>query len=83
MKKKLCILTLMSAMAVTIAAQTCQKGMVRTAGSSAPSGKAVKGKRLGAVIIEVDGGKEVMSDETGQFTLVIPRKTYFLKNVIK
>ena len=24
-----------------------------------------------------------MSDETGQFTLVIPRKTYFLKNVIK
>lgn len=84
MKTRTCILTVLTAsLCYLVNAQTFQKGIVRTVGSHVANGKIRKGVRLTNVIVTADAGNEVMTDNEGMFTLAIPRKTYFLKNVYK
>lgn len=64
-------------------AQTIQTGYVKTKGRLDNSGKVIPGKRLGSVSIILSNGNSTVSDANGNFSLTIPDKKFYLKNVQK
>lgn len=73
----------LSAVKVTTMAQTSQYGYVKTKGRLDGNGKVIPGKRLGGVAIVLANGNSAVSDANGNFTLAIPDKKFYLKNVQK
>ena len=66
-----------------LSAQTTQIGYVKTKGRMDNSGKVIPGKRLGSVSIILSNGNSTVSDANGNFSLTIPDKKFYLKNVQK
>lgn len=69
--------------AFTTTAQTTQFGYAKTKGRLDDNGKVIPGKRLAGVAIVLSNGHSTVSDANGNFTLTIPEKKFFLRNVQK
>ena len=83
MKPRNIIIMLLMAVPLTVMSQMRQKGIARTVGKETVGGSYVKGQRLQNVIIEPDCGNEAKSNSEGEFTLMVSRKNYFLKEIYK
>ena len=82
MKHLSLILTFMLAVFFA-SAQTTQSGYVKTKGRLDRQGNVIPGTRLAGAAIELSGGNSTVSDANGNFTLTVPDKKYYLKNVQK
>ena len=66
-----------------VTAQTSQSGYVKTKGRMDSNGKLIPGTRISGAAITLTGGHSTVSGADGSFTLTIPDKKYYLKNVQK
>ena len=82
MKKVFVTIALAIFVIVSASAQT-QSGYVKTKGRLDRQGNVIPGTRLAGAAIELTGGHSTVSDANGNFTLTVPDKKYYLKNVHK
>ena len=83
MKRVLSIFIIMAMAAAFATAQTTQTGYVKTKGRMDSKGQLIPGTRLSGASIVLTGGHSTVSGGNGNFTLTIPEKKFFLKNVQK
>mgnify|MGYP003465903748 CR=1 FL=1 len=83
MKRVLSIFIIMAMAAAFAIAQTSQTGYVKTKGRMDSKGQLIPGTRLSGASIVLTGGHSTVSGGNGNFTLTIPEKKFFLKNVQK
>jgi hypothetical protein len=82
-KFKICLFFVSVLIAASVSAQTTQSGYVKTKGRLDNNGELIPGKRLGNVSIILSNGNSTVSDANGNFSLTIPNKKFYLKNVQK
>lgn len=81
--QKIIISLLFIFLSISLNAQTTQYGYVKTKGRLDNNGKVIPGKRLGSVSIVLSNGNSTVSDANGNFSILIPNKKFYLKNVQK
>ena len=70
--------------AVTLlAAQSSQKGYVKTKGRIDSRGQLIPGQRIASAAIQLTGGHSTVADANGNFTLTVPDKKFYLADVKK
>lgn len=67
----------------TVVAQNIQTGYVKTKGRLDKNGQLIPGQRLSGVCITTQNGQTVVTGINGEFTLAIPGKNFYLRNVQK
>ena len=83
MKRFLTTFIIMATVLTFAIAQTTQTGYVKTKGRMDSKGQLIPGTRLSGASIVLTGGHSTVSGGNGNFTLTIPEKKFYLKNVLK